>query len=92
MVRVGDAHRRISGRPVTLGRAGINGRGRRSQELRLNYRTTAAICRWSLGALGRTVGPVFGSFMFQAAGHQYPFFTGGAVMLVVLLILSYFFF
>ncbi|MBI5647384.1 MAG: MFS transporter [Ignavibacteriae bacterium] len=40
----------------------------------------------SLGALGRAVGPVFGSFMFQAAGHQYPFFTGGAVMLVVLLI------
>ncbi len=50
---VGDAHQRIYGRPVTLGSAGINVRGRRSQELRLNYRTTAAICRWSLGALGR---------------------------------------
>ncbi len=49
---VGDAHQRIYGRPVTLGSAGINIRGRRSQELRLNYRTTAAICRWSLGALG----------------------------------------
>lgn len=23
-----------------------------SQELRLNFRTTAAICRWSIGALG----------------------------------------
>lgn len=50
---VGDAHQRIYGRPVTLGSAGINVRGRRSQELRLNYRTTAAICRWSIGALGR---------------------------------------
>ncbi len=50
---VGDAHQRIYGRPVALGSAGINVRGRRSQELRLNYRTTAAICRWSLGALGR---------------------------------------
>lgn len=50
---VGDAHQRIYGRPIALGSAGINVRGRRSQELRLNYRTTAAICRWSLGALGR---------------------------------------
>jgi mRNA-degrading endonuclease RelE of RelBE toxin-antitoxin system len=49
---VGDAHQRIYGRPVALGSAAINVRGRRSQELRLNYRTTAAICRWSLGALG----------------------------------------
>ncbi|WP_437986666.1 UvrD-helicase domain-containing protein [Sorangium sp. So ce117] len=49
---VGDAHQRIYGRPVALSSAGINVRGRRSQELRLNYRTTAAICRWSLGALG----------------------------------------
>jgi len=40
----------------------------------------------SLGALGRTTGPVWGSFMFQAAGHQYPFFTGGAVLLLVLII------
>jgi DNA-directed RNA polymerase alpha subunit/mRNA-degrading endonuclease RelE of RelBE toxin-antitoxin system len=53
MFLVGDAHQRIYGRPVTLGSAGINVRGRRSQELRLNYRTTAAICRWSIGALGR---------------------------------------
>lgn len=50
---VGDAHQRIYGRPVALGNAGIHVRGRRSQQLRLNYRTTAAICRWSLGALGR---------------------------------------
>ncbi|WP_437290977.1 UvrD-helicase domain-containing protein [Sorangium sp. So ce406] len=49
---VGDAHQRIYGRPVALSSAGINVRGRRSQELRLNYRTTAAICRWSMGALG----------------------------------------
>jgi len=52
LLLVGDAHQRIYGRPVALGQCGINVRGRRSQELRLNYRTTAAICRWSLKALG----------------------------------------
>lgn len=48
---VGDPHQRIYGRPVTMSSCGIQVRGRRSQTLRLNYRTTAAICRWSLGAL-----------------------------------------
>src|SRR5690606_35543287 len=43
---VGDAHQRIYGRPAPLSQCGINIRGRRSRELRLNYRTTAAICRW----------------------------------------------
>lgn len=50
---VGDAHQRIYGRPVALGPCGINIRGRRSRELRLNYRTTAAICRWSVRTLGQ---------------------------------------
>jgi superfamily I DNA/RNA helicase/mRNA-degrading endonuclease RelE of RelBE toxin-antitoxin system len=49
---VGDAHQRIYGRPVPLSQCGINVRGRRSRELRLNYRTTAAICRWSVRTLG----------------------------------------
>lgn len=49
---VGDAHQRIYGRPVPLSQCGINVRGRRSRTLRLNYRTTAAICRWSIGTLG----------------------------------------
>ena len=40
----------------------------------------------SLGALARGLGPLWGGFIFQTAGHPYPFFTGGAVMLVVLLI------
>src|SRR4029078_7955342 len=48
---VGDAHQRIYGRPVALSRCGIQVRGRRSQTLRLNYRTTGAICRWSLAIL-----------------------------------------
>ena len=52
---VGDAHQRIYGRPTRLGAAGIQIRGRRSQELRLNYRTTAAISRYSMGALGEEV-------------------------------------
>ena len=48
---VGDAHQRIYGRPVALSQCGIQVRGRRSQTLRLNYRTTGAICRWSMGIL-----------------------------------------
>lgn len=48
---VGDAHQRIYGRPVSLSSCGIQVRGRRSQTLRLNYRTTGAICRWSLRTL-----------------------------------------
>ncbi len=48
---VGDAHQRIYGRPVSLSSCGIQVRGRRSQTLRLNYRTTGAICRWSFATL-----------------------------------------
>lgn len=48
---VGDAHQRIYGKPVALSKCGIHVRGRRSQTLRLNYRTTGAICRFSLGVL-----------------------------------------
>jgi superfamily I DNA/RNA helicase len=48
---VGDAHQRIYGRPVALSKCGIQIRGRRSQTLRLNYRTTGSICRWSLAIL-----------------------------------------
>lgn len=49
---VGDAHQRIYGRPAPLSHCGINVRGRRSRELRINYRTTAAICRWAYRTLG----------------------------------------
>jgi superfamily I DNA/RNA helicase/mRNA-degrading endonuclease RelE of RelBE toxin-antitoxin system len=48
---VGDAHQRIYGRPASLSQCGIAVRGRRTSTLRLNYRTTGAICRWSLGIL-----------------------------------------
>lgn len=48
---VGDAHQRIYGRPVALSRCGILVRGRRSQTLRVNYRTTGAICRWAMAIL-----------------------------------------
>ena len=52
MFLVGDAHQRIYGRLTPLGQCGIHVRGRRSRTLRVNYRTTAAISRWSLGVLG----------------------------------------
>ena len=45
---VGDAHQRIYGNTVVLSRLGIETRGR-SRRLRLNYRTTQQIHRWSLG-------------------------------------------
>ncbi len=44
---VGDAHQRIYGHRVSLSACGIQVRGRRSQTLRLNYRTTGAICRYA---------------------------------------------
>lgn len=47
---VGDAHQRIYDRRVTLSNVGINIRGR-SHRLRINYRTTHEILRWSLGLL-----------------------------------------
>lgn len=49
---VGDAHQRIYGRRVTLSSAGISVRGRRTQTLRLNYRTTGAIGRYATRVLG----------------------------------------
>ena len=49
---VGDSHQRIYGRPAPLSHSGINIRGRRSHELRINYRTTATISRWAYRILG----------------------------------------
>ncbi len=40
----------------------------------------------SLNALGRVLGPVWGSFVFQQFGHGWPFFTAAGVMLVVLVL------
>lgn len=48
---VGDAHQRIYGRPVSLLSCGINVRGRRSQRLRINYRTTDTIRRYAMAVL-----------------------------------------
>lgn len=48
---VGDAHQRIYGRPVSLHACGINVRGGRSRRLRINYRTTDAIRRFSMRVL-----------------------------------------
>ncbi len=51
LLLVGDAHQRIySTAPVVLGQCGIDVRGR-SRRLRINYRTTENIRRWSLGVL-----------------------------------------
>jgi superfamily I DNA/RNA helicase/mRNA-degrading endonuclease RelE of RelBE toxin-antitoxin system len=47
MFLVGDAHQRIYGHQASLGRAGINIRGRRSRRLTLNYRTTQRIRSWA---------------------------------------------
>jgi hypothetical protein len=48
---VGDAHQRIYDNRVTLSSVGINVRGRRSQRLHINYRTTHEILAWSLSLL-----------------------------------------
>lgn len=47
---VADTHQRIYEHRVALSRVGIEVRGR-SQRLRLNYRSTQEILRWSLGLL-----------------------------------------
>ena len=47
---VGDAHQRIYGHKVVLGQCGINIRGR-SKKLKLNYRTTDEIRKWSIALL-----------------------------------------
>jgi hypothetical protein len=47
----GDPHQRIYGNHVSLQRVGISVRGR-STQLRINYRTTAEILRWSMQVLG----------------------------------------
>jgi len=48
---VGDAHQRIYGHRASLTSCGINVRGRRSRRLKVNYRTTDKICRWSVARL-----------------------------------------
>lgn len=51
MFIVGDSHQRIYDRRSSLSKVGINIRGR-SHKLRINYRTTHEILRWSLRLLG----------------------------------------
>jgi mRNA-degrading endonuclease RelE of RelBE toxin-antitoxin system len=53
---VGDAHQRIYRHTASLSRAGIQVRGRRSRQLRVNYRTTQAIRNWALALLPRRRG------------------------------------
>lgn len=48
---VGDAHQRIYGHKASLGKAGINIRGRRSRKLLINYRTTQEIRLWATAVL-----------------------------------------
>ena len=47
---VGDAHQRIYGAPVRMGKCGIHIRGR-SKRLKVNYRTTARVKDWAVAAL-----------------------------------------
>lgn len=49
---VGDSHQRIYDRRSSLSQVGIEVRGR-SRRLRINYRTTHEILRWSLAVLGQ---------------------------------------
>ena len=51
MFIAGDSHQRIYDRRSSLSKLGINIRGR-SHKLRINYRTTHEILRWSLQLLG----------------------------------------
>jgi MFS family permease len=39
----------------------------------------------SLGSLARVLGPLWGGFTFETFGHQYPFVTGGAFMVIAFL-------
>ncbi len=48
---VGDPHQRIYKAKVTLSQCGINIRGRRSQRLRINYRTTEETRKWAQSIL-----------------------------------------
>ena len=50
MMIVGDAHQRIYGRPLVLGRCGINIRGR-GRRLRINYRTPEEVRACAVGVL-----------------------------------------
>ena len=54
MFITGDAHQRIYGPQVSLAEMGVNIRGR-SSKLRINYRTTAQILRWSLTLMRKQV-------------------------------------
>ena len=47
---VGDAHQRIYGQPIVLGRCGIDIRGR-GRWLHINYRTPEEIRNWAVGLL-----------------------------------------
>ncbi|WP_285163551.1 UvrD-helicase domain-containing protein [Shewanella goraebulensis] len=51
MFIVGDGHQRIYRNKVVLGQCGINVRGRRSQKLRINYRTTEETRRFATAIL-----------------------------------------
>ncbi|MGJ8573374.1 MAG: UvrD-helicase domain-containing protein [Hoeflea sp.] len=53
---VGDAHQRIYPRKASMRACGVNVRGRRSNILRINYRTTEEIRRWAVSVMtGQTV-------------------------------------
>lgn len=49
---VGDPHQRIYGKPVALGRCGIEIR-ERSRKLRINYRTTEETRAWATAVLNK---------------------------------------
>ena len=67
---VGDAHQRIYGQPVVMAQCGIAIRGR-AAKLRINYRTTEEIRRWSTEVLaGAAVDDLDGGQDDLAAYHS----------------------
>jgi predicted ribonuclease YlaK len=79
---VGDAHQRIYDRRTSLAKVGINIVGR-SKRLRINYRTTHEILRWSLMLLGEeTVDDLADGRESQTLAEYHSFLHGPAPTMV----------
>lgn len=65
---VGDAHQRIYGQPVVMAQCGIAIRGRAAR-LRINYRTTEQIRRWSTAILADTAVDDLDGGQDEASGY-----------------------
>jgi len=74
---VGDGHQRIYRNKIPMSRAGIDIRGRRSQRLKVNYRTSEQIRRYAQGILeGLDIDDLDGGTAVTVGDHS--LFTGPA--------------